>query len=92
MLGILLLLSLVATPEALTLTGAVLLALVISVTVNLPTPQDVFVRSPEKQAEFERNPLKGVKFTADGKMVIDSSNVQSLSTLSQSSTSPSSKP
>jgi len=59
----LLLLSLVATPEALTLTGAVLLALVISVTL--------------KQAEYERNSLKGVKFTADGKMVIDSSNPQS---------------
>ena len=58
-----LLLSLVATPEALTLTGAVLLALVISVTL--------------KQAEYERNSLKGVKFTADGKMVIDSSNPQS---------------
>jgi len=59
----LLLLSLVATPEALTLTGAVLLALVISVTL--------------KQAEYERNSLKGVKLTAAGKMVIDSSNPQS---------------
>jgi hypothetical protein len=77
MLGILLLLSLVATPEALTLTGAVLLALVISVTLSSPMPHDVFVRSPEKQAEYERNSLKGVKFTADGKMVIDSSNPQS---------------
>jgi hypothetical protein len=75
--GILLLLSLVATPEALTLTGAVLLALVISVTLSSPMPHDVFVRSPEKQAEYERNSLKGVKFTADGKMVIDSSNPQS---------------
>jgi hypothetical protein len=80
MFGILLLLSLVATPEALTLTGGVFLALVISVTVGSPLPQDVFVRSPEKQAEFERNPLKGVKFTADGKMVIDPRNEQSSST------------
>jgi hypothetical protein len=78
MLGILLLLSLVATPEALTLTGVIFLALVISVTVSSPMPQDVFVRSPEKQAEFERNQLKGVKFTADGKMVVDPGNRQSL--------------
>jgi hypothetical protein len=77
MLGILLLLSLVATPEALTLTGAVLLAIVISVTVSSPMPQDVFVRSPEKQAEFDRNPLKGAKFTADGKLVVDPNNQQS---------------
>jgi hypothetical protein len=82
MFGILLLLSLVATPEALTLTGAVILAIVISVTIMSPMPHDVFVRSPEKQAEFERNSLKGVKFTADGKMVIDPSNQQSSPTQS----------
>jgi hypothetical protein len=60
MLGFLLLLSLVATPEVLTLTGVVFLALVISVAVSSPMPQDVFVRSPEKQAEIDRNSL-GVK-------------------------------
>ena len=76
MLGFLLLLSLVATPEVLALTGAVFLALVIGVTVSSPVPQDVFVRSPEKQAEMDRNSLRGVKFTADGKMVIDPSNSQ----------------
>ena len=92
MFGILLLLSLVATPEALTLTGGVFLALVVIVTVSSPIPQSIFVRSPEKQAEFERNPLKGVKFSADGKMVIDSSNEQNSSTLSPASSSPSSKP
>jgi hypothetical protein len=79
MLGVLLLLSLVATPEALTLTGGVLLAIVLSVTVGTQPPQDIFVRAPEKQAEFEHNPLKGVKFTADGKMVVDPSDSGSSS-------------
>jgi hypothetical protein len=82
MLGILLLLSLVATPEALTLTGGVLLAIVLSVTVGTQPPKDIFFRAPENQAEFERNPLNGVKFTADGKMVVEPSDSVSSSTQS----------
>lgn len=89
MFGILVLLSLVATPEALALTGAVFFTIVVSVTVNTQPPQDIYVPTPEKQAEFERNPLKGVKFTADGKMVVDPNNPTSPSTANPPAPKPS---
>jgi hypothetical protein len=92
MVGFVLLISLVATPEALVLTGGVLLALVTFVTVNTKAPETIYVHASEKRAEFRPHPLKDVKLTADSKMVIDS-NVQSNSSIQDQATSPlSSKP
>ncbi len=71
MWGILWLLCLVATPEALVMTGSVLLLIVTSSLINAPAPTELYVRSPEKLEVIERNSLKGTKFTADGKMVHD---------------------
>jgi hypothetical protein len=84
MLGTLLLLSLVATPEAIALTGGVMLAIAVSVTMNSPVPGEIYVRAPEKQAEIDLNSNKGVQFRADGKIATDSGNPLSSST--QSST------
>lgn len=61
----------VAMPEALVMTGAVVLVIVVSALMNQPMPTEVYVLTPEKRAQIERNTLKGIKFTADGKMSFD---------------------
>ena len=71
MWGILWLLSIVATPEALVMTGVIFLVIVITALMNTPVPTEVFVHTPEKLHVIEQNSLKGVKFTADGKMIFD---------------------
>jgi hypothetical protein len=43
-------------------------------------PTEAYVPSPEMLEVIERNPPQGIKFTADGKMVIDPSNEQNPST------------
>jgi hypothetical protein len=92
MVGIVLLISLVATPEALALTGGVLLALVAFITVNTQPPENIYVRASEKQAEFRPYPLKDVEVTVDSKMVFDS-NDQLNSSIQDQAVSPlSSKP
>lgn len=77
MLGILWLLTIVAMPEALVMTSVVMLVIVISALINAPVPTEMLVQSPEKLDVIERNSLKGVKFTADGKMTIDEPGHQS---------------
>jgi hypothetical protein len=47
---------------------------------NISRPTEAYVPSPEQLVLIERNSLKGVKFTADGKMVIDPRNEQNPST------------
>ena len=76
MWGILWLLSIVAMPEALVMTGVVMLVIVVSSLMNTPIPTEAYVPSPEKLEVIERNSLKGVKFTADGKMTSDQSGPQ----------------
>lgn len=71
MWGILWLLCIVATPEALVMTGTVFLAIVVSSLINTPMPTEVFVQSPEKLEIIERNSLKGATFSADGKLIYD---------------------
>lgn len=63
-------------PEALVMTGVVLLVIVVSSMMNAPMPTEAYVPSPEKLDVIERNSLKGVKFTADGKMTSDQSSPQ----------------
>ncbi len=58
-------------PEALVMTCAVMLVIVVSALMNTPIPTEAFVQSPEKLDVIERNSLKGLKFTADGKMTFD---------------------
>jgi hypothetical protein len=43
---------------------------------NISRPTEASVPSPEQLELIERNSLKGVKYTADGKMVIDPRNEQ----------------
>jgi hypothetical protein len=79
MWGVLWLLTIVAMPEALVMTGAVMLFIVVSALMNTPIPTDAYVTPPEKLEVIERNSLKGVKFTADGKMTFDQSSPQNPS-------------
>ena len=68
MWGILWLLAIVAMPESLVMTGVVFLVIVVSALMNQPVPTEVYVLTPEKKAQIERNTLRGIKFTADGKL------------------------
>ena len=86
MWGVLWLLTIVAMPEALVMTCAIMLLIVVSALMNAPVPTEIFVQSPEKQQVIERNSLKGVKFTADGKMTVDADKPPNSSSLNPNST------
>ena len=49
-------------PEALVMTGEVMLVIVVSSLMNTPIPTEAYASSPEKLAVIERISLKGVKF------------------------------
>lgn len=88
MLGILWLLIIVAMPEALVMTGVVMLVIAASALMNTPIPTEVYVQSPEKLEVLERNSLKGVSFTAEGRMTYDLTRSQKSSEQNQNSENP----
>jgi len=88
MLGILWLLIIVAMPEALVMTGVVMLVIATSTLLNTPIPTEVYVQSPEKLEVLERNSLKGVSFTAEGRMTYDLTRSQKSSEQNQNSENP----
>lgn len=88
MLGILWLLIIVAMPEALVMTGVVMLVIATSTLLNTPIPTEVYVQSPEKLEVLERNALKGVSFTAEGRMTYDLTRSQKSSEQNQNSENP----
>ena len=57
--------------------------------MTTPVPTEVFVHTPEKQTEIDRNTLKGIKFTADGKMTFDDEASQKPASLAPSPRPPS---
>ena len=88
MLGILWLLIIVAMPEALVMTGVVMLVIAAGALMNTPIPTEVYVQSPEKLEVLERNSLKGVSFTAEGRMTYDLTRSQKSSEQNQNSENP----
>ena len=85
MWAVIFILCLTATPEILALTVIVLLSISLSVTINSPVPTEVFVQTPEKQAEIARQKLSGVKFSADGKVIFETTSAQDNLNSSQKS-------
>lgn len=65
--------------EALVMTGAVLLVIMVSSRMNTPVPTETFVQSPEKVEVIWRILLKGAKFTADDRMTLDTDSPQKTS-------------